>query len=280
MTTLLSCKAQSALEKDIKQMKFAEQFSQLTDELMVLATAIQSENVYFTENTFDEKYDQFIDAMDPDFSTIEDEFASIHKQVIVNIDLLQEKYNDDQKSLDQIATIDAYQVNLGALFNILMQYHYTVLETRVIAASFDTVMKELIAALSEGNITTNEYNTALSAILEKNSDLLDADKIAVFDHENDMTSDEMKTVISRIASVKEEINQITLTSEADKSANEKLYQMFDLLSQSLKIYSEFEFLLEQSMDKEQLTTSIEKQTEDFTKEVLEKLTKPDFRGIF
>lgn len=280
MTALSSCKQQSDFEKEIIHIELEEQFNDLTEPMSSLAELLEKENGYFTDNSFDESYDAFVQSLDPNFEQVESDFSSIHKELIGQLATLKVKFEKDAKALEQIAVYDTYQQSLGQLFNILMQYHYSILESKVIQSSFETVMAELITDLTDGSITSNEYNSSLQSILDQNEDLLNIDGLSVMQQTSALSSSEMKEIIERIISVKEKINQIDVSTEADRSANDKLYLMFDLVEKSLMVYSDFSYLLEQSLDLEQMTSSLENEPVDFTQEVLEKLTKPDFRDIF
>lgn len=280
MTTLSSCKQQSDFEKEITRIELEKQFNALTGPMMDLAKLLEEENNYFTEHSIDDDYDSFVQSLDPDFEQTEATFSKLHKELLEALETLKVNYEKDSKALEQISKYNNYQQSLGQLYNILMQYHYSILESKVIQASFESVMTELITELSEGNITTNEYNSYLQTILEENDDLLNIDQLSVMQQASTLSSAQLKEIIARIVTVKDRINQIEVSTEADRSANDKLYRMFDLVEKSLLVFSDFTYLLEQSMDLEKMSTTLANEPVNFTKEVLEKLTKPEFHDIF
>lgn len=268
MTTLLSCKRTTTINNELEQLNIPNIFTQMNRTIMSLAITVQSEKTFFENNEFSDTYDTFIESLDKDFSEIESEFSEAHRLVIEGISDLKETHSDDKTNMKVLGELDAYQQQLGNVFNILLQYHYTMLETKVITATFNQSMQELVDYLSLGNLTSNEYNTSLSSIMDKNGDLLNLDKTSLFNEEQFNSSEDVNTIILNIKAAKSEIDSIELKNEVDQTANISLYRMFDLIEKSLLTYSEFSLLIESNPESTKIAVKIYENASDYTKEML------------
>jgi len=258
----------TTLTKDIEQRKIQESFDVLTSTTQELADILQLEKEFFEKNEFAESYEEFIETLDSDFDLLETTFSEKHSSIIKELQQLRDIYQQDSLAIERINRLDQRQKEVGELFTLLLKYHYTLLETKIITASFNTVMADLIEYLSSGAITSIEYNEVLTAILEEQGDLLDINNVSIFSTESTITSQEIYEIRDSIRSTKFSIEDIVIVTEADQKANDTLKTMFNLVEESLTLFGDFTLLHENTLTQYDSSIELNEDVVNFTIEML------------
>jgi len=235
MTTLLSCtksEQKNAFEEDIKALTIKLSLTEMKDSISQVAYNIQVEQDYFKDKASKINYDEFASGLESSFEQLEVSFGESHSVVLSGVEELRISYND-KDDLDKIRLIEEEQLKLSDLFQDLYKYHYMILETDIILKLFSDELTSLMTYMAEGNLTTIEYNIDLDNIMTKYSDLLVIDNKAIFDDQFLNNQEQIEDTLRSLMLAKNEILNITTNTEIDKQVNERVFNLFNLIEQSI-----------------------------------------------
>lgn len=240
MTTLLSCSninSDKNIDHEIAQLNINEALEQMEAEIIKSSINIQAEQNYFKDNTTTLDYDNFAKTLDKDFESINNDFAKAHSIVLDGLDELKmaEFKGDD---INKIVSIEDQQYKLSVLFQDLYYYHFMILETNVILALFTQEVSDLMVFMSDGNITTFDYNIELEKIMDQYSQLLMMDDETI-DNEFLRDPKQIEETLITLSKAKVEILGIITNSDVDEQVNDQVYNLFDYIETSIKVVEEY-----------------------------------------
>ncbi len=243
MATLLSCTGKSNydLESDDRFIELETGLISMRENLERISSNVEAEQVFFETPDADggfKDYESFASDLESGFDELASDYGDAHQRALTILNELKADYPkaDDREKLD---AYDRYQKLLTAMLEDYLDYHYMVLESRILLESFEMTMTELLEYMSTGHVTSNEYNDQLYAFMERYDELLNANSLTVYDESYLGDKNEVEDVLGTLERAKEEIVRIEQQNEADMQVNRMLYSMFDDVYRSVSVIRDY-----------------------------------------
>lgn len=203
-----------------------------------LEKGINSEYVDGLENGISD-YDEFNHALLKSYDDIERDFSSYHLQLI---DYSKELKESQAKTNDQglYQLLVSYEKNMASLFQEFLDYHYMVLKVDLTMHAFDENMKAMMNFMSQGQVTSNEYNHELELLMDRqkgllNMNLMSEESVAFLANEEDVVH-----ILTLTTSAKKDVLSLETFTDADQEMNGFVYNMFDYIDVAVTVMHDYQ----------------------------------------
>lgn len=224
MTTLLSCKKTETVDY---MFVVASELSVMKTQIMAMAEFIDLEKKALKESLSEEDYQAFLSRCEVTNEDIENTYGQAHSQVLKQL----ETFESGKSKTEVEEKIEQNTI----LFEELLNYHFMIVHARLQLYQFDYVVNDLTEYLSQGKITTVDYNDALSLLMEDYDTLLDLESLDIYELAPESSLDMIETTILKLKEVQIQLDLLPIATDIDATVNQAVKDMFLLVQNTMSI---------------------------------------------
>jgi len=276
MATLLSCSRTSEAEKfaaDVKKSNIRQEVEAMNNEADLFAKMVKEEQDFYSDQSDVSDYESFQSRLSKPFDEYVNDFEAHRLSTVDKLKSFKEKYQSDEVIL-QIERMFDYVNKLSSAYEALYHYHNMVVEFQSLFKDFNNTVTKMMNYMTDGNVTSNEYNRRLEEVMADHATLLNANSLLVFDTDHLGTKEEMQGVLEETKKAKAEILAIETNIETDKTINQMVYDMFDYMGQLVEVIYNYSLEMDKPQGEKDSSVKLEKDAKAYFDAFIESLDNP------